>query len=76
MDKMRKNLTNLIVILLIVSLTILGKYTIVEASTTIEPDENQYFELKATELKELENQSKQVIMELWGYNINFKRIRC
>lgn len=73
---MRKNLTNLIVILLIVSLTILGKYTIVEASTTIEPDENQYFELKATELKELENQSKQVIMELWGYNINFKRIRC
>lgn len=73
---MRKNLTNLIVILLIVSLTILGKYTIVEASTTIEPDENQYFELKATELKELEDQSKQVIMELWGYNINFKRIRC
>lgn len=76
MDRMRKNLTNLIVILLIVSLTILGKYTIVEASTTIEPDENQYFELKATELKELEDQSKQVIMELWGYNINFKRIRC
>lgn len=73
---MRKNLTNLIVILLVVSLTILGKYTIVEASTTIEPDENQYFELKATELKELEDQSKQVIMELWGYNINFKRIRC
>ena len=73
---MRKNLTNLIVILLIVSLTILGKYTIVEASTTIEPDENQYFELKATELKELEDQRKQVIMELWGYNINFKRIRC
>lgn len=73
---MRKKLTNLIVILLIVSLTILGKYTIVEASTTIEPDENQYFELKATELKELEDQSKQVIMELWGYNINFKRIRC
>lgn len=73
---MRKKLTNLIVILLVVSLTIFGKYTIVEASTTIEPDETQYFELKATELKELEDQSKQVIMELWGYNINFKRIRC
>ncbi len=49
---------------------------IVKASTIIEPGENQYLELKATSIKDVEGQNKQVIMELWGYDIDFKRIRC
>lgn len=38
------------------------------------PSDNQYFELRAVEIKEVEGQNKQVIMELWGNNIEFKRI--
>lgn len=39
-----------------------------------EADMSQYFELGATQIKEVEGQNKQVIMELWGYNLEFKRI--
>ena len=41
---------------------------------TIEPLENQYFEMRATEIKEVEGQNKQVVFELWGHDIEFKRI--
>ncbi len=47
---------------------------IVKASTIIEPEEDQYLELKATTITDVEGQNKQVIMELWGYDIDFKRI--
>ena len=40
----------------------------------IEPEDNQYFELRAVKIKDVEGQNKQVIMELWGNNIEFKRI--
>ena len=43
-------------------------------TTCITPEDNQYLELRATEVKEVEGQNKQVIMELWGNNIEFKRI--
>ena len=38
------------------------------------PTDDQYFELRAVEVKEVAGQNKQVIMELWGNNIEFKRI--
>lgn len=38
------------------------------------PDESQYLELKAVEIKDVEGQNKQVIMELWANNLIFKRI--
>lgn len=38
------------------------------------PNSDQYFELRAIEIKDIEGQNKQVIMELWGNNIQFKRI--
>lgn len=38
------------------------------------PEDNQYLELRAVEVKEVEGQNKQVIMELWGNNVEFKRI--
>lgn len=40
----------------------------------IAPSNNQYLELKATEIVEVEGNGKQLIMELWGHNIKFKRI--
>lgn len=42
----------------------------------VEPTDNQYFELRAVEVKTVEGQNKQVIMELWGHYIEFKRTRC
>ena len=41
---------------------------------TITPSDNQYFELKAVEIKDVAGQNKQIIMELWGHNMEFKRI--
>jgi len=40
----------------------------------IEPADNQYLELRGTEIIEREGNGKQLIMELWGHNIKFKRI--
>ena len=40
----------------------------------ITPEENQYLELRAVEVKEVAGQNKQVMMELWGNNLDFKRI--
>ena len=42
--------------------------------SSITPEENQYLELRAVEIKEVSGQNKQVIMELWGNNVDFKRI--
>lgn len=38
------------------------------------PTENQFFEMRATEIKEIEGKNRQVIFELWGYDIEFKRV--
>lgn len=38
------------------------------------PEDNQYFELRAVTVKNVEGQNQQVIMELWGNNIEFKRL--
>ena len=43
-------------------------------TTCVTPEDNQYLELRATEVKNIDGQYKQVIMELWGNNIEFKRI--
>lgn len=40
----------------------------------VKANENQYLELRAVEVKEVTGQNKQVIMELWGHDIDFKRI--
>ena len=43
-------------------------------TTCVTPESNQYFELRATEVKSVDGQNQQVVMELWGNNIEFKRI--
>lgn len=40
----------------------------------LEPSQDQYLELRAVSIKDIAGQNKQVIMELWGNNIDFKRI--
>ena len=38
------------------------------------PEATSFLEFRATEIKEVPGQNKQVIMELWGNDINFQRI--
>lgn len=76
--KTNSSLKKLIIVVLII-LFALNTYSLkVEAvsTVTIEPEDNQYFELKATTINDIEGQGKQVIMELWGHEIDFKRNGC
>lgn len=70
MENLLKKLTAVILILVMM---FINMAIVVEAST-IEPTDDQYLELKATNINEVEGKNKQVIMELWGHEIDFKRI--
>ena len=70
MENLLKKLTAVILILVIMFINM----TIVVEASTIEPTDDQYLELKATNITEVEGKNKQVIMELWGHEIDFKRI--
>lgn len=77
------SLFNLIIVIWIALFAIVICSAIVEASETstlitIEPSDvkGQYFELRATSLKDVPGEGRQLIMELWGHDIDFKRISC
>lgn len=69
---------NLIKTIFVCIMVIVLSATIVMATETddtcLVPADNQYFELRAVQVKDVEGQNKQLIMELWGNNIEFKRI--
>ena len=74
-DKPKKNLIKTIMAcIVIVFLATTINLAFETDDTCLVPEENQYFELRAVEVKEVEGENKQVIMELWGNNIEFKRI--
>ena len=70
MENLLKKLTAVILILVIMFINM----TIVVEASTIEPTDDQYLELKASNITEVEGKNKQVILELWGHEIDFKRI--
>ena len=74
MDRKSIALKNLIVFTLTILLTI-SSLMVVEASiqgtTEIQPGKDQYLELKATAIRNMNENGKQLIMELWGYDIDF-----
>lgn len=73
-SKSKAIITILTVILIILQFNI-GIKSIFAADTDqsiLEPSSDQYFELRGTTITEVTGQNKQLIMELWGYNIDFK----
>ena len=70
MENLLKKLTAVILIFVMMFINM----TIVVEASTIEPTDDQYLELKATNITEVEGKNKHVIMELWGHEIDFKRI--
>ena len=72
--KRKKHKAMLLAIILTMMILIVGISIYSHADTTkiLTPNENQYLELKATSILEKENGEKQLIMELWGHNLEFK----
>ena len=69
-----KNLLKKLTAVILIFVMMFINMTIVVEASTIEPTDDQYLELKATNITEVEGKNKQVIMELWGHEIDFKRI--
>lgn len=71
-------LDNLKKVMVISSILIIVSFTIIFAVESnpdcVEPTDNQFLELRAVTVKDVAGQNKQVMMELWGNNIEFKRI--
>lgn len=72
--KRKKHKAMLLAIILTIMIPIVGISIYSHADTTkiLTPNENQYLELKATSILEKEDGKKQLIMELWGHNLEFK----
>lgn len=72
------NLEQLKKVLIISIVLILTSFTVIMAAENDEnclvPTDEQYLELRAVTVNEVPGQNKQVIMELWGNNVEFKRI--
>jgi len=43
-------------------------------TTELQPTDNQFLELRAVSINKIEGKNKQLIMELWGNDLEFKRI--
>lgn len=73
--KKRKQLIIALVccIVLLLSATSILAATLTD-SGLVDAGENQYLELKAVEVNDIDGQNKQVIMQLWGHNLEFRRI--
>lgn len=65
-------------VLIIGIVLILASFTVIMAAENDEncviPTDEQYLELRAVSVTDVPGQNKQVIMELWGNNVEFKRI--
>lgn len=71
------NSKKIILSILTIILIVLNMVPVQAANTDdsiLEPSQDQYLELRAVSIKDIAGQNKQVIMELWGNNIDFKRI--
>ena len=58
----------------IVSFININIFVMASEITVKTPGDNQFLELRAVEVKDVEGQNKQVTMELWTNSIEFERI--
>ena len=61
----------LLVLIIIININI---FVMASEITVKTPGDNQFLELRAVEVKDVEGQNKQVPMELWTNSIEFERI--
>lgn len=71
MNKITKRTLIFLDMLLVILVTQLG-IILATNENVIKPKDNQYLELRTVEVKEVEGENKQVIMELWANNLQLK----
>lgn len=76
-NQVKKRKRRIVIAVLICIFLLLGNVAIIFAANDenlLVPTDDQYLELKAVQAKEVSGQNKQVIMQLWGHNLEFRRI--
>lgn len=68
---LRTKLLKMLIVAITFLISIIIKTNIVQA-TTLKPSNNQCIEMRAVEVKEVKDNEKQLIFELWANDINFK----
>lgn len=69
--KLRMKLLKMLIVAIVFLISIIIKTNIVQA-TTLNPSNSQNIEMRAVEIKETNNNDKQLIFELWANDIDFK----
>lgn len=67
----------IVIAVLICIFLLLGNVATILAAndeSLLTPTDDQYLELKAVQAKDVTGQNKQVILQLWGHNLEFRRI--
>lgn len=70
--KTTKVIQKFLLIFILATIIILNISIPTQASTNLENTEDQYMELKAVSIKEVDGADKQVTLEWWSYNLSFK----
>ena len=74
-DKKRTKVKFAIIMLIIIAIIInINIFAMASEVTVKTPNENQFLELRAVEVKDIEGKNKQLTMELWTNSIEFERI--
>lgn len=76
-NQVKKRKRRIVIAVLICIFLLLGNVATILAAddpNLLMPTDDQYLELKAVQAKEVSGQNKQVIMQLWGHNLEFRRI--
>ena len=68
----RINKLNIIIAIIFVVVFAVFANTAFAATETIQPEDSQYLELRAVSVDDVTGQNKQVIMELWSHDLDFK----
>ena len=76
-NQVKKRKRRIVIAVLICIFLLLGNVATILAAndeSLLTPTDDQYLELKAVQAKDVTGQNKQVIMQLWGHNLEFRRI--
>lgn len=76
-NQVKKRKRRIVIAVLICIFLLLGNVATILAANDVDlltPTDDQYLELKAVQAKDVIGQNKQVILQLWGHNLEFRRI--
>lgn len=73
-NQIKSNYIQKLLILIVIPIIIICACLIVSPvkAATLQPQDTQYLEMRAVEIKEVEEEGKQLIFELWAHDIDFK----